>query len=79
MILRLRQLCCHPNLILVSMMLFSNPLLGIHFFFSPYSHAKCQADEYDDPTLLVRGEGDKELARARRVMGSEWVVRLKRR
>ncbi|KAI0255631.1 SNF2 family N-terminal domain-containing protein [Lactifluus subvellereus] len=55
MILRLRQLCCHPNLIL------------------------CQADEYEDPTLLVRGESDKELARARRVMGSEWVVRLKRR
>ncbi|KAH9990105.1 SNF2 family N-terminal domain-containing protein [Russula vinacea] len=55
MILRLRQLCCHPNLIL------------------------CQADEFDDPTLLVGGENEKELGRARRVMGSEWVVKVKKR
>ncbi|KAH9985885.1 SNF2 family N-terminal domain-containing protein [Russula compacta] len=55
MILRLRQLCCHPKLIL------------------------SQAEEYDDPTLLVGSESDKELARARRVMGSEWVVKLKGR
>ncbi|KAI0290312.1 SNF2 family N-terminal domain-containing protein [Russula brevipes] len=49
MILRLRQLCCHPNLIL------------------------CQAEEYEDPTLLVSGDSEKDLARARRVMGAEWV------
>jgi len=40
---------------------------------------KCQADGYDDPTLLVGGENEKDLARARKVMGSEWVVKLKRR
>jgi hypothetical protein len=40
---------------------------------------KSQAEDYDDPTLLVSGESEKELGRARRVMGSEWVVKLKRR
>lgn len=40
---------------------------------------KCQADGYEDPTLLVGGENDKDLARARKVMGLEWVVRVKRR
>ncbi|KAI9457065.1 SNF2 family N-terminal domain-containing protein [Russula earlei] len=49
MILRLRQLCCHPNLIL------------------------CLAEQYDDPTMLIGGESEKELARARRVMGVPWV------
>jgi hypothetical protein len=79
MILRLRQLCCHPNLILVSKPLFCNLLyLVIHFFASP-SYMKCQAEDYDDPTMLVSGESEKELARARKVMGSEWVVKLKRR
>ncbi|KAI9451415.1 SNF2 family N-terminal domain-containing protein [Lactarius psammicola] len=55
MILRLRQLCCHPHLTLI------------------------RAEEGDDPTLLVSGESEKELARARRVMGPEWVVRIKKR
>jgi hypothetical protein len=32
-----------------------------------------------DPMLLVGGESEKELSRARRVMGSEWVLKLKRR
>ena len=40
---------------------------------------KCQADDFDDPTMLVSGESEKELARARKVMGSEWVVKLKRK
>ncbi len=40
---------------------------------------KSQTDENEDPTLLVSGESEKELARARRVMGSEWVIKLKRR
>jgi hypothetical protein len=44
-----------------------------------FASLKSQADDYDDPTLLVGGEGEKELARARKVMGSEWVVKLKRR
>jgi hypothetical protein len=55
MILRLRQLCCHPHLLLI------------------------QAEEGDDPTLLVSGASERELARARRVMGPEWVVQLKKR
>jgi hypothetical protein len=29
--------------------------------------------------MLVGGASEKELARARKVMGSEWVVKLKRR
>jgi hypothetical protein len=29
--------------------------------------------------MIVSGESEKELARARKVMGSEWVVKLKRR
>ncbi|KAI0070881.1 hypothetical protein K474DRAFT_1737680 [Panus rudis PR-1116 ss-1] len=54
LILRLRQLCCHPYLILN------------------------QTDAYEDPTLLMSGEAEKELARARKVMGSEWVNRIKK-
>ncbi|KAG5720309.1 putative SWI/SNF-related matrix-associated actin-dependent regulator of chromatin subfamily A member 3-like 2, partial [Termitomyces sp. T112] len=55
MILRLRQLCCHPNLIL------------------------SQTEEYEDPTLLVGSDSDKELARAKKVMGGAWVAEVKRR
>lgn len=40
---------------------------------------KSQADGYDDPTLLVGSENEKDLARARKVMGSEWVLKVKRR
>jgi hypothetical protein len=40
---------------------------------------KSQADGYDDPTLLVGGENEKDLARARKMLGSEWVVKVKRR
>jgi hypothetical protein len=49
------------------------------FLFASSSFIKCQADEFDDPTLLVGGESEKELGRARRVMGSEWVVKVKKR
>ncbi|KAF9468325.1 SNF2 family DNA-dependent ATPase [Collybia nuda] len=55
MILRLRQLCCHPNLIL------------------------SQTGGYEDPTLLVGSESDKELGRAKKVMGGPWVADVKRR
>ncbi|KAG6887923.1 hypothetical protein C0992_010201 [Termitomyces sp. T32_za158] len=54
MILRLRQLCCHPNLIL------------------------SQAEEYDDPTLLVGSDSDREIARATKVMGGAWVAEVKK-
>jgi hypothetical protein len=40
---------------------------------------KSQADGFDDPTLLVGSENEKDLARARKVMSSEWVVKVKRR
>lgn len=49
MILRLRQLCCHPNLIL------------------------SLTDGYDDPTMLLAGEAEKELSRALKVQGRQWV------
>ncbi|KAF8064022.1 SNF2 family DNA-dependent ATPase [Lyophyllum atratum] len=55
MILRLRQLCCHPNLIL------------------------SQTDGYEDPTLLVGSDGDRELGRARKIMGGTWVAEVKQR
>jgi hypothetical protein len=40
---------------------------------------KIQADEHDDPTLLVSGESEKELARAKRLMGPQWVAKLEQR
>ncbi|KDQ23736.1 hypothetical protein PLEOSDRAFT_1048309 [Pleurotus ostreatus PC15] len=49
MILRLRQLCCHPNLILRD------------------------TDDFEDPTLLMAGDGEKELSRAIKFMGKSWV------
>lgn len=55
MILRLRQLCCHPNLIL------------------------CQAEGYVDPTLIMSDDKDKELGRAIKIMGNEWVTKIKKR
>ncbi|KAG6856050.1 hypothetical protein H0H87_008064 [Tephrocybe sp. NHM501043] len=55
MILRLRQLCCHPNLIL------------------------SQTEGYEDPTLLVGSDSDKELARAKKIMGGNWVSQIKQR
>jgi hypothetical protein len=39
---------------------------------------KCKEGDCDDPTLLVSGESEKELARARKIMGSDWVLKLKR-
>ncbi|KAG6810754.1 hypothetical protein H0H92_010463 [Tricholoma furcatifolium] len=55
MILRLRQLCCHPHLIL------------------------SQTGGYDDPTLLVGSDSEKELGRAKKIMGSSWVNGVKQR
>ena len=53
LILRLRQMCCHPNLILA------------------------QAEEYDDPTMLLAGDGDKEVARAMKAKGKIWVDKVR--
>ncbi len=78
MILRLRQLCCHPNLILVSILFVDDFRLVTHCLAS-LGGVQCQAEDYDDPTLLMSGESEKELARAKRVMGLEWVGKLKRR
>ncbi|KAF8153937.1 SNF2 family DNA-dependent ATPase [Crassisporium funariophilum] len=55
MILRLRQLCCHPHLIL------------------------SQAEGFEDPTLLVGSDADKELGRAKKSMGAAWVADVKKR
>ena len=82
MILRLRQLCCHPNLILVSKPPFPDLFyLVTHFFASSLSCVKSQEDECDEPTLLVSGESEKELGCVRREMSSksESVVKLERR
>ncbi|KAK0450917.1 SNF2 family DNA-dependent ATPase [Armillaria borealis] len=54
MILRLRQLCCHPNLIL------------------------SLTEGYDDPTMLLAGEAEKELSRALKVQGRQWVDDVKK-
>ncbi|CAA7262707.1 unnamed protein product [Cyclocybe aegerita] len=55
LILRLRQLCCHPHLIL------------------------SLANEFEDPTMLVGTESDKELSRARKIMGPAWVADVKKK
>lgn len=70
MILRLRQLCCHPHLLLVSQ---------IGLLTAPVSDVKAQSqtEGYEDPTLLVGSESEKELGRARKVMGSHWVAEVK--
>lgn len=55
LILRMRQLCCHPNLIL------------------------SQAEGFEDPTLLVGSDADKEVARANTMLGPQWVMEVKKR
>ncbi|OCH85007.1 hypothetical protein OBBRIDRAFT_345483 [Obba rivulosa] len=55
MILRLRQLCCHPKLIL------------------------SQADGFEDPSMMLGSDADKEVARAKKQMGAAWVTEVKRR
>lgn len=67
MILRLRQLCCHPNLILVS----SLHLLTTHIRFITIRQR--DTDDFEDPTLLMAGDGEKELSRAIKYMGKSWV------
>ncbi|KAG9217670.1 hypothetical protein CCMSSC00406_0003641 [Pleurotus cornucopiae] len=56
MILRLRQLCCHPNLILRD------------------------TDDFEDPTLLMAGDGEKELSRAIKFMADQvYYAEVKKR
>ncbi|KIY72134.1 hypothetical protein CYLTODRAFT_418117 [Cylindrobasidium torrendii FP15055 ss-10] len=56
MILRLRQLCCHPHLILA------------------------QGSDFDDPTVMMGGDADaKELSRALKQKGNQWITRMKAR
>ncbi|EIM84514.1 uncharacterized protein STEHIDRAFT_61302 [Stereum hirsutum FP-91666 SS1] len=50
MILRLRQLCCHPYLIL------------------------SQAEGFEDPSVMMGSEADKEFARAKRLKGGAWCA-----
>ncbi|EEB90087.1 hypothetical protein MPER_11755, partial [Moniliophthora perniciosa FA553] len=55
LILRLRQMCCHPNLILA------------------------QAEDLDDPTMLLAGDAEKERARVVKAKGRDWVEAIKKR
>ncbi|KAF7320877.1 SNF2 family DNA-dependent ATPase [Mycena chlorophos] len=57
MILRLRQLCCHPHLIL----------------------SIAEGQGYEDPTMVVGSDSEKERDRARKVMGKSWVEAVKKR
>ncbi|KAF9485841.1 hypothetical protein BDN70DRAFT_870738 [Pholiota conissans] len=55
LILRLRQVCCHPYLVLS---------LG---------------DEYEDPTMVMATASDKELSRAKKIMGIQWALNIKKK
>ncbi|KAF5329445.1 hypothetical protein D9619_009161 [Psilocybe cf. subviscida] len=55
MILRLRQVCCHPYLIL------------------------SLANGFEDPSMLVGSDSDKELSRAKKVMGVAWAIGIQKR
>jgi len=68
----MRQLCCHPNLILVCQAFFILPPVNEP---PPF---QSQADEFEDPTLLMAGEGEKELGRARKAMGNPWIAEVMR-
>ncbi|KAJ7058180.1 SNF2 family DNA-dependent ATPase [Mycena amicta] len=57
MILRLRQLCCHPHLIL----------------------SIAEGQGFDDPTMLVGSDAEKERDRARKSLGKPWVDAVKKR
>ncbi|KAJ7762016.1 SNF2 family DNA-dependent ATPase [Mycena maculata] len=57
MILRLRQLCCHPHLIL----------------------SISEGQGYEDPTLILGSDTEKERGRALKLMGRPWVESVKRR
>jgi hypothetical protein len=70
MILRLRQLCCHPNLILVSLLLESLSRYSADF-------EQSRADDFENPTDLMGDDKDKELARAHKTMGASWVARVR--
>ncbi|KAH8102694.1 SNF2 family DNA-dependent ATPase [Cristinia sonorae] len=54
MILRLRQLCCHPHLIL-------------------------SENTFEDSTMILASDSEKELARAKKVMGVAWVQEMKKK
>ncbi|PPQ94269.1 hypothetical protein CVT25_004926 [Psilocybe cyanescens] len=49
LILRLRQICCHPHLVL------------------------SLSDDFEDPTIMVGTQAEKELSRAKKIMGVAWV------
>lgn len=68
MILRLRQLCCHPNLILVSSSAAPTQTRSLIC-----NHIQSLAEGFDDPTMLMGSDGDKELTRAIKSKGHAWV------
>ena len=66
MILRLRQLCCHPNLVLVRA---TDNLLQNSMLIAPQN---------DDNNLgLAVSKAAKELARATKIMGARWVMNVR--
>jgi len=68
LILRLRQLCCHPYLTLVT-----HPFI-LHNYFNIYEpFLQSLTEAFDDPGMLVASGAEKELSRAKKIMGVSWV------
>ncbi|CAL1697769.1 unnamed protein product [Somion occarium] len=44
-----------------------------------FAALQSQTDGFEDPTLMLSGEAEKELARASKVMGAKWVHQVKQR
>ena len=72
LILRLRQLCCHPNLILVC---HSPPSLLVSLLI----RLQDQAGEGEDGSAMMSTDAEKELTRATKEMGKRWVEEVKRK
>lgn len=73
LILRMRQLCCHPNLALVCCCFFRRTRQG---HLSNYSSPQ-DVEQYDDPTLLAGTNLEKEVGRAKKSMGQIWVDQVR--
>ena len=77
MILRLRQICAHPYLVLVRPPFSSSlaPLLHslTRLLICGSPATQHETDDFADPTALLGSDGDKELARATKLVGAKWV------
>lgn len=70
LILRLRQLCCHPYLILVRIP------TGELSFDLPILQSRDEAE--DDPAMVAADAPEKDFARAVRVMGAQWATEVRK-